>query len=98
MQIALLGRASAQFLASRSGRDVASAGGEGRKYRIETLDYRLFAADHHAIAALQPPYPAAGPDIDIVDAARHQLLGAPDVGGVVRIAAVDQDGVGLERR
>ena len=98
MQIALLGRAGAQFLASRRGRDVAPAGGQGRKNRIETLNHRLFAADHHAVAALQPPHPAAGPDIDIVDPPRHQLLGAPDIVDVVGIAAVDQDVVRLEGR
>src|SRR5260370_22595775 len=96
MQVALLGGAGAQFLPSRSGRDVALAGGQGRKDRIETLDHRLFAADHHAIAAFQPPDSPAGPDIDVVDPPRHQLLGAPDVIDVVGIAAVDQDVVGLQ--
>ena len=98
MQIALLGGAGAQLLAARGRRNVAPAGSQRRKDRIEALDDRLLAADHHAIAALQPPHPAAGPDIDIVDPPRRQLLGAPDIVDVVGIAAVDQDVVGLESR
>src|SRR5271165_2071996 len=95
MQVALLGGAGPQFLTSRTGRDVAPAGGQCRKDWIETAYHGLFAADHHAVAALQPPYPAARPDIDIVNPPRHQLLSAPNVVDVVRIPAVDEDVVRL---
>src|SRR5215213_3450228 len=47
--------------------------------RIEPLHHLALAADHQAIAALQSPYAATGPDIEIVDAAWAQRLGARDV-------------------
>src|SRR6516165_4022856 len=90
MQVTLFGGA-AQLLASRRTRDVASSWRERREDRVETFDYLRLAADHHAIAALEPPHTAAGPDIDIMDAFSRQLLRAPDVVDVVGIAAVDQD-------
>ena len=62
------------------------------------LDDRRFAADHHAVAALETPDAAAGADVHVVDALRGELLRAPDVVDVVRIAAVDQDVVLLEQR
>src|SRR4051794_28291227 len=91
MQIAELGSAGWQLFAAGGRRYLAFAGSERRKDRIEALDDRLLAADHHAIAPLEPPYSAAGPDIDIVDAPRRQLLGAPDIVDVIGIAAIDQD-------
>ncbi len=95
VQVALFGSA-ADLLASRGGRYIAPAGSKRRKDRVEMLDDRLFAADHHAVTPLQPPDPAAGPDIDVMDPSRRQLLGAPDIVDVIGIAAVDQDVVGLE--
>src|SRR5262249_14524153 len=65
MQVALFGRAT-EFLAARCARDVATAGRERGKYRIESLNYLGVAADHHAIAPLQSPDAAAGSDIDIM--------------------------------
>ena len=56
------------------------------------------AADHHAIAALQPPDAAAGADVDVVDAVARQLLGSADVVDVVGIAAVDDDVAAFEMR
>ena len=96
MQVASLGGAGADLLASGGGRYVAPPGGEGPKDRIEVPDDRLFAADHHAIAPLQTPDPAAGSDIDVVDPPRRQLLGAPNVVDVVGITPIDQDVVRLE--
>ena len=55
------------------------------------LDGRRFAANHHAVAALEPPDAAARPDVHVVDALGGELLRAPDVVDVVRIATVDQD-------
>src|SRR4029077_5023848 len=75
VQVALFGSA-ADLLASRGGRYIAPAGSKRRKDRVEMLADRLFAADHHAVPPLQPPAPAAGPDIDVMDPSRRQLLGA----------------------
>jgi hypothetical protein len=44
---------------------------------------RRLAADHHAVTALQAPHAAARADVDVVNALRRQLLGAPDVVDVV---------------
>ena len=62
------------------------------------LHGRRFAADHHAVTALEPPHAAARADVDVVNAFRRQLLGAANVVDVVRIAAVDQDVVLVEQR
>ncbi len=96
MQIALLGRAAGAF--SRPGvRAISPMPGRQRgEDRVEMLHHIGLAADHHAIAALQPPDAAAGADIDIVDALGRQFLGAADVVDVVGIAAVDQDVARLE--
>ena len=56
------------------------------------------AADHHAIAALKPPDAAAGADVDIVEAFRHEFMGAADIVDIVGIAAVDDRVASLERR
>src|SRR5260370_998893 len=82
MQIALLGR-SAGLFASRRARDVAGARREGGEDRVETLHHCGFAADHHAIAALETPDAAASADIDIVDALGRELLGPADVVDVI---------------
>ncbi len=90
VQIALLGGA-VQLLASRSARRVARARRQRREDRIEMLDHVLFAADHHAVAALQAPDAAARPHIHVVDSLCRKFLGAPDVIHVIGIAAVDED-------
>ena len=72
------------------------AGSQRGEDRIEVLDHRVFAADHHAVAALQAPHAAARADVDVVDALRRELLGAADVVDVVGIAAVDEDVAGFE--
>ena len=59
------------------------------------LEGVLVAADHHAIAALQPPDAARGADIEIADALLAQHLGVRDIVLEERIAAVDQDVTGL---
>jgi hypothetical protein len=52
------------------------------------------AADHHAVADLQAPDAAGGPDVDVVDALRVEVAGAADVVVPVGVPAVD-DGVAL---
>ena len=42
-------------------------GGERREDRVEVFNDRLFAADHHAIAAFQAPDAAARSHVHIVD-------------------------------
>src|SRR5215471_9360342 len=96
MQITLFGGARAHLLTTRGARNVAPSGRQRRKNRVETLHDRPFAADHHAVAALQTPDAAAGSDIDIVDAVRSQFLGAADVVDIVGIAAIDQNVVRLQ--
>jgi hypothetical protein len=58
--------------------------GQRRKNRIET--------------PLEPPDAAAGPDIDVMDLPRRELLGAPDVVDVIGIAAINQNVTGLKGR
>ena len=90
MDIALLG-ARIAALAARRARDVAEPGRQRVEDRIEPVDRLLVAADHHAVAALEPPDAARGADVDIVDALLAQRLGAADVVLVEGVAAVDDD-------
>ena len=62
------------------------------------LDDRNFAANHHAIAALQTPDAAARSHVDVVNFLRREFLGAPDIIDVVRIPAINEDVAGLEIR
>jgi hypothetical protein len=77
--------------------DVADAGRQRLEDRIEPVDHRLVAADHHAIAALDAPDAAGGADVDIVDAALLQRLAAADVVLPEGVAAVDDDVAGLHQ-
>ena len=85
---------------SRPGRrrDIARSRRQRLEDRIEVADGRLGPADHHAIAALQPPHAAAGPDVHIIDPLRRKLLGAADIVHVIRVAAVDEDVAALQVR
>src|SRR5262249_2048808 len=47
--------------------------------------------DHQAVAALEAEYAAAGSDVDVFDATRHERRCAVDVVAVVAVAAVDDD-------
>src|SRR5213593_107465 len=55
------------LLASRRTRYVALARRERRKNRAEPFEHVLFAADHHAVAAFQPPHAAARADVHVMD-------------------------------
>ena len=83
---------------ARRRRGGVHAGGERLEDRVEPLHRRVLAADHQAVAALQPPDAAARADIDVVDALRLQFGGAADVVVVVGVAAVDDDVVFIEQR
>ena len=62
------------------------------------LNGTLLAADHQAVAALEPPDAAACPDVKIVDAARFEHFGSPDIIVEIRVAAVNDDVIGREVR
>ena len=59
-------------------------------------DDRVFATNHEAVSAIEPPDAAAGAAIDVVDAFGLQLAGAANVVVVIRVAAVDDDVAGGE--
>src|SRR5262249_23674514 len=58
VQVTLLG-GTADFLETRgAGNFIAPTWGECRKNRVDVLYHIRLAANHHAVAALQPPDPA----------------------------------------
>ena len=85
---------------SRSGVRAAAStpGRERREERVEPSHDVGLAADHEAVAALEPPDAAARPAVDVVEAARREPLRALDVVAVVGVAAVDHDVAGREPR
>src|SRR5207302_7830651 len=91
VKIAFLGRA-AELFAPRSAGNVAAPGSERLENRVEASDRVLLAADHHAVAALEPPDAAAGADVQVVNALLTDSFRASHVVFVEGIAAVD-DGV-----
>ncbi len=92
MDIALLGARILILLdPARRARDRADAGGERREDRVDRVDRFLRPADHHAIAALEPPDAAGGADIDVMRALLGQRLGAADVVLVEAVATIDDD-------
>src|SRR5579872_424596 len=95
MNVALLGRA-AEFFASRSARNIAHARRQRLENRIEPLNRFLGTTNHHAITALDAPYAAAGPYIDVMHAFALQLPGAANVVFEIRVSAVDDGVAGLQ--
>ena len=91
VKITFLGR-SAEFFPPRSAGNAAEPGSERLENWVEALDHVLFAADHHAVSALESPNAAAGPDVDVVNAFLADSFRPPHVVFVERIAAVN-DGV-----
>ncbi len=90
MDIAFLGAMVLAVAARRAGNRALSRR-QRLEDRVEPVDHGRVAADHHAIAALQPPDAAGGADIDIGDAQRRQFGGAALVVLVEAVAAVDDD-------
>src|SRR5580700_5297384 len=80
----------------------AGRGGDSRgqrtKDRIEMLDDFGLAADHLAVATLQPPYSSTYPDIDIMEARHFQLSRAADVVMVVGVPHIGHDVARFEQR
>src|SRR5262249_32931287 len=69
----------------------AETGGQRTKDRIEHLHRFGLASDHQAIAPVETENAAAGANVDVVDAARLEPVGAIEVIAVVAVAAVDQN-------
>src|SRR6202042_2886252 len=90
VQPALFGRAGRTGPARRALRGAHARGDRG-EHRGHTGHRVVVAADHHAVAAVQAPDPAAGPAVDQADALLGQLGRAGDVVAVVGVAAVDDD-------
>ena len=57
----------------------------------QTLDRSLIAADHHRVAFLQSPDPAAGADVHELKSLPFQSRGAALRIFVIAVSAVDQD-------
>src|SRR4030088_760907 len=57
MNVVLLAPALAS-LAPAGALGIADPGGQAREDRVEAIDRCLIAADHHAIAAIDPPHAA----------------------------------------
>src|SRR6185369_16760653 len=85
----ILGCVGALAIGGRRNR--ARARGQRIEDRIEMIDDRLLAADHHAIAALQPPDATRGADIDIADALFGARLRAADIVLIEAVTAIDDD-------
>src|ERR1700730_1388543 len=96
MNIALLD-AGVASLAPGGARDIACAGLHRSEDGIEPVDHRLVAADHHAIAAVDPLDAARGADVDVMDAVLLERLAAAYVVLPERIAAVDDDVAALHQ-
>src|SRR5205807_8436229 len=78
-------------------RRIAAPGRERLEQWIEARDDFLGAANHHAIAALESPDTAAGPDIDIMYGAFLKLFGAPNIVFPESIAAIDNNVAGCKQ-
>src|ERR1700730_2133529 len=98
VQVAELRRALEVFevLALGSAWNVPDARCQGGEDRIQMFYDRNFAANHHAIPALQPPDTAARSYVDVVNFLLPEFLGAPDIIDVVRIPAINEDVAGLQ--
>src|SRR5256885_14149236 len=72
-------RSATGFFAPRCAIYRAAAWRKRLENRIEPLDDFVFAANHLAIAAFQPPYAAAGADVDVVNPFLSKLLRAANI-------------------
>src|SRR3990170_2861670 len=76
---------------ARPDMEKAVRGRKSFENRFEAGDDFFFAADHHAVADLEPPDAAAGAGVDKMHAVALEVAGAPDRIFVMRVAAVDED-------
>ncbi len=89
VKVALLARRIAALAMLRR-LDLALAGRERREDRLEPVEGRLVAADHQAVAAVEPMHAARGPDIHVVQALGRQFAPTADIVLPEGVAAVDQ--------
>src|SRR4029453_3731198 len=82
---------AADFLAPGRAWNISDTRRQRFEDRIEVPHSAFRPADHHAVAALQPPHAAARPDVDVIDAFRGEFARAADVVDVIRVAAFDGD-------
>jgi hypothetical protein len=68
---------------------VAVGRSERPEDRLQGLDRVAVAADHQAIAVLEPPHAAGRAGVDVFDALRSDLRMPPDIVVEVRVAPVD---------
>src|SRR5262249_24573666 len=90
MQVTKFGARVAAIAANRA-RHIAEPRRQRLEYWSETADPGFGPANHHAVAALEPPDAAAGADIHVMNAAALEHFGAPDVVLPKRIAAIDNN-------
>src|SRR5262249_37304423 len=83
VQVTLLGGAADFFATGGTGDFIAPTRGERRKNRADVLYPSGVAANHHAVAALQPPGAAASADVHVMKLLGGKLLRAADVVHVV---------------
>src|SRR3954469_9237736 len=89
VEIALRRPRIAAFTAARCG-DLPCRRRQRLEDGVEPLHHGLFAADHQAIAALQPPDAATGADVEVMDALLVQRCGPADVVLPKGITAIDE--------
>jgi hypothetical protein len=97
VQEALLGTGVAAAASGRA-RCGAYPRRKRQEHRFQAFHDIGFAADHQAVTTLLTGNAATGTDIDMVKARCGQILGAPNVVAVIRIAAVDHDVARVEIR
>ena len=96
MEVALL-HPRVVAVAAAGRRDVAAAGRERPEDRVEPPHGRRLAADHQAVAALEPPHPAARADIEIMQTLLAERGGPAHVVLPEGVAAVDDRVAGREQ-
>src|SRR5664279_5680721 len=90
MEVTLLDRATNVF-PSRRARDIAASRSKRLEDRIEVLYGIALTSDHQTITALDPPYAAARPHIDIANTFGLQFFGSPDIVNIISVASIDDD-------
>src|ERR1700751_6484376 len=82
-------RSTAEFFAARSPRNITDPGSQRLEDWIKTLHGFLRTADHHAITAINAPYPPAGADVYVMNPFVLKALRAADIIFEVGIASID---------
>ena len=96
MDVTVLGARIAAVTARRA-RHVTGTWRQRFEDRIELVDDIFRAADHHAVAAFEPPDAAAGANVDMMDVALFKSFGAADIVFPECVAAVDNDIAGFQQ-